>query len=73
MVLGWGQGAVIAAALTKPRVIEVALASKTCQAEEALMLAQSWKHLPVALAAHPLVLTAGLPFERLMEAVPESR
>ena len=71
VVLGQGQGAVVSAALARPRMLEVALASKTVSPEEAVALAAAWGEVKVVLVVAPRVSVRPLRAEEVCEAAPE--
>ena len=71
MVFGIGQGATIAAGLCRPRVLEVALASKTVTGQEARELAPAWHRLRAVLVTAPQVFKSRSDLHWLIEAVPE--
>lgn len=71
VVLGLGQGAVIAAAITMTRLVETALASKIVTHTEAPLLAAAWSRIRAALMVAPCITKALSDVRRLGEAVPE--
>ena len=68
-VFGLGQGAVIVAGLTKPRVVEAALATRVVQDWEGPTLARAWNGVKAAALTKPAIHAVSL-WERLSLAVP---
>ena len=58
IVLGFGQGAIVALALSRPRVVELALAARVVQPEESRELSPAWHRVRLAIAVEPLLLRA---------------
>ena len=71
VVFGLGQGAVVAAALALPRVLETALASKTVTHTEVADLARAWSRLRAVHMLAPCLTKALSEVRRLEAAVPE--
>ena len=71
VVLGCGQGGLIAALLGNPLVVEAALASKAVSAEDSLWVARAWGDVRLAIIVAPWMLKSQKNTKDLHQAVPE--
>ena len=71
VVLGCGQGALIAALLGHPWVVEAALASKAVSADDALEVARAWAQIRLAIIVAPWMLKSVKGTKDLHQALPE--
>ena len=70
LIAGEGQGAIIAASLSRPRLVEAALAARQVQDDEATMFSEAWHGVRAILCQAPRVhVTTRI--EQLQEAIPE--
>ncbi len=69
LIVGDGQGAVAAAALARPRVVEAGLCSRSVQSDEGSMFSRAW-HTIRAVVINAPKLYGSLRAERIFEAVP---
>ena len=71
VVIGCGQGGLIATLLGHPLVVEAALSSKAVSAEDALAVARAWVDIRLALVVAPWMLKCVKSTRDLRLAVPE--
>ena len=69
LIVGDGQGAIIAAALARPRIVEAALIARSTQADEGSMFSAAWHAIRVIVCNAPK-LYGSARVERLFEALP---
>ena len=71
VIVGLGQGAVIAAGMAHPLVADLALASKNVSAVDSLKIARAWSGIRLVALAVPWILKGIAEIDELVAAVPE--
>ncbi|HIL57533.1 MAG TPA: hypothetical protein EYG39_06465, partial [Rhodothermales bacterium] len=70
LVVGIGQGAVVATLLARPRIVEAALAARVAQPAEGPDLSAAWHALRAILLVGPALFKTSS-FQKLVDSVPE--
>jgi hypothetical protein len=71
LILGLGQGGIIALAMSRPLLVETAMWARNVQHEESALMAAAWKTVKGCVAVQPRPGKAKFSPEALLGAVPE--
>ena len=71
IIIGEGQGALVAIGYGQPGVLETAMASRNVQRAEAQEMAEAWGNVACILAVSPRMSKSNFGLDRLRTGVPE--
>ena len=71
IIIGEGQGGLIAAGFAKPGVVEAAFTTRNVQQQEVYQLAAAWGKVGVVVIRNPRMSKTGVYIDKLKHAVPE--
>ena len=71
MVVGIGQGGLIASQMARPLLLEAACRARVATARELIDIRRSWAGVASLIAVNPVVLRSRTDYSELLAAVPE--
>ena len=71
MIVGYGQGGLIALLCTKPLVLELACRARIVSAPEMVAIRRTWPGVVLVAGINPQATKQGLNFEPVLQAIPE--